>query len=204
MSHSPAAVLILALVGFPVAAAPALKGKAAFYYPTKEGDKCVYEARTGTSTTEYTETVTKVETKDGKLVVSVGRELKDEVIPISKVEVSEKGLFRVASGNQDLAIPTPLLKLPAKAGDSWTNEPAVPDGAVKRTVKYTVGKEEEVEVPAGKFKAVQVEVEQIIEGRERTLVTTYWYAAGVGVVKSTMNAGGKERTVVLKSFTPGK
>jgi hypothetical protein len=120
------------------------------------------------------------------------------------VHVSDKGLTRIGSGDRDLPVPVPMLKLPAKAGDSWSYEPAVPEGAEKRTITYTVGKEEEIEVPAGKFKALRVEMTQSAAPGEFIPRMTYWYASGIGLVKSVSAQGAKDRTVVLKSFTPGK
>jgi hypothetical protein len=201
------AVLLIFSLALPTAsAAPALKGKDLYYYPTKEGDKWVYESRSGDTATEYTETVTKVEAKDGAFIVSVGREYKTDVKSFSRMQVSDKGLVRIGTGDRDLPVPVPMLKLAAKPGDTWSYEPAVPEGVAKRTVTYTMGKEEEIEVPAGKFKALRVEMSQTIPGAvvESVPRTTYWYAPGVGLVKSATNAGGKERTVMLKSFTPGK
>jgi hypothetical protein len=65
-----------------------------------------------------------------------------------------------------------------------------------------MGREEEVEVPAGKFKALRVEAEQ--ELGANVFKSTLWYAPGVGLVKSVTNTNGTERVQVLKSFTPGK
>ena len=57
-------------------------------------------------------------------------------------------------------------------------------------------KEEEVEVPAGKFRAVRVEM----EAGEST--TTLWFAPQVGLIK--MAGAGTDQVTVLKEFKPGK
>jgi hypothetical protein len=120
-------------------------------------------------------------------------------------QVSAKGVFRLGGAKGELGEPVPLLKLPAKEGETWTVErpgsfAKGPGGSNKAT--YTVGKEEEVEVPAGKFKAIRVEM--ALELRGGTLKSSTWYAAGVGIIKVVTPSGDKERTQVLKSFTPGK
>ena len=69
-------------------------------------------------------------------------------------------------------------------------------------VTYTVGKEEEVTVPAGTFKAIPVTSQVDVGGR--LLKNTSWYAPGVGVVKVVMANDGNERVQELKEFTPGK
>jgi hypothetical protein len=185
------------------AGAPALKGKVEpLYYPTRLGDKLVYEMQTGGAGTEITEVVTQVEKKDEALIVSIERELKGRKVAPSQFSVSEKGVTRVATSGRELPVPMPLLKLPGKPGDTWTWEPD-PAGAAPRKTTYTLGKEEEVEVPAGKFKALRVESELDLGGN--VIKGTLWYAPGVGLVKSvTSSGGGTGRTQVLKSFTPGK
>jgi hypothetical protein len=60
---------------------------------------------------------------------------------------------------------------------------------------YTVGKQEEVEVPAGKNQASGVEVVLEPSGGE-TKKVTYWYAAGIGLIKYERNE--------LQEFIPGK
>src|SRR5262249_18740166 len=97
-----------------------------------------------------------------------------------------------------------LLRLPATPGDTWDEELPVrtKDGPLK--MKYTTGKEEDVEVPAGKFRAVRVEAVSQVASSPTQI--TYWFAAGVGsvkiVYKDTGPKGG-ERVTVRKSFEPG-
>jgi hypothetical protein len=180
-----------------VAAAPGAKDRdqnPQLYFPTKEGATRVYANRVGDRETELTDTVTRVEGKDGTFRVTTV--LKGGAATEAVTEVSAKGVFRVSVAGRPLPALQALLKLPAKAGDAWEVRPAGPGGPV---FAYTVGKEEEVEVPAGKFKAVPVEMKADAFGRVQTTKT--WYAPGVGAVKVT---GPGERTQVLKSFTAGK
>jgi len=58
---------------------------------------------------------------------------------------------------------------------------------------------EEVEVPAGRFRAVRVEWDRD-HPRSPDFRTTIWYAPGVGEVKVALD--GKPWTV-LKAFSPG-
>ena len=99
-----------------------------------------------------------------------------------------------------------MLKLPAKEGDSWSYESGGGDGPIAHKTTYTVGKEEEVEVPAGKFKAIRVdkELKYDIGNGPTTIKTSSWYATKVGLIKSVTNPGATQTTMVLKSFTPGK
>ncbi|HVK11989.1 MAG TPA: hypothetical protein VM597_24660 [Gemmataceae bacterium] len=66
----------------------------------------------------------------------------------------------------------------------------------------TLGKEEEVEVPAGKFRAIPVTSDSTRAGQ--TVKVTSRYAPKIGMVKSEAVINGITTTHVLKSFTSGK
>src|SRR5688572_4730755 len=161
--------LVLAALLAPAAAAPVPKDKKdVLYFPTAVGASWTYSA----GKSEFTEVVTSVERKDGgAVVVAISRDTKGRITPLYTYEVSAKGLFRVATGKTPLDPPRCLLKLPAKDGDTWDHEPKPKMGWKG---KYVFKGEEEVEVPAGKYKALKVEAElQATTGPNRT---TYWYA----------------------------
>lgn len=181
-------------------AAPVPKAKPSdLFFPIVEGTKRVMRGKLGNSTVETTETVSKVVEKDGKYTVTVSRDLNGRTLT-NDFEVSEKGVFRPTPTGKEDAEPTPLFKLPAKEGDTWTGEQKGPGGNVKAT--YIVGKMEEVEVPAGKYKAIPVTSELDVSGN--LLKITSWYAPEVGVVKQVSVSNGTERVQELKEFTLGK
>ena len=188
---------------------PKADGKAPLYYPIKEGTKLVYETTVDNAKArEKTETVVKVEAKGaGFLVTTEGPPIKTtpggaEMKPQRVREVSAKGVTPVAGKGKGLPAPRPILKLPAKEGDTWT------DKQDNHTHTYTVGKEEAIEVPAGKFKAIPVTDEYAVTGpggKEATMRVTTWYAPDVGEVKHVSKLpSGQEVKTVLKSITPGK
>jgi hypothetical protein len=197
--------LLLAFAGSAaVSAAPVPKNvQNELYYPTKVGAKWTYSSKTEKgAASEITEVVTDVEKKgDGVYHVSVGRPFKDRVSVYQKIEVSGKGLFRVgAGGGAAMTPPRTLLKVGAKPGDTWEHKPGEKQG---QPGKYVFRGEEEVEVPAGKYKALKVEAEiEFTKGRPSQV--TYWYAVGVGPVKTVTKNGDSERVQVLKAFDPGK
>ncbi len=155
------------------------------YFPVQVGAKLVLF---GPGRTE-TMTVTKVEENDGKYTVTVETSFVE--LPGRKnsrvYEVSKEGLFRKTEDGKTHA----LLKLPYKEGTTWTSEDVKPGDKLT----YTVVKQEEVEVPAGKYKAVGVDVVLEELGGE-TKTSTYWYAAGIGLIKEERNE--------LFEFTPGE
>jgi hypothetical protein len=178
--------LVLALIPVVLApAAPVPKGAdgPVLYYPTTVGTKWVYQ-RDGSDELIRT-TITAAEEKDGGAVLTIGLLTGDKANPYWKVFVSPKGLFSGDGGLDEQKFPNPLLKLPVKAGEKWE----VP-GKPTRTV---VGAEE-VEVPAGKFRAVRVESEGLTE----------WFAPNVGCVQTVARSANGETKTVLKTFAPGK
>ena len=78
--------------------------------------------------------------------------------------MTDKGLFRVSNLGTVYDAPYCVLRLPLKPGETWTSEVAS-GGTVTSTFKYKAVKEEDVEVPAGKFRAYRVEVDIDNRGR---------------------------------------
>jgi len=185
----PLLIAVLAMSLIPIAhAAPGPKGKDAVWFPIREGDTRVYEVRVGDKAeSTYTDVVKKVEKKHAALHVTIHRDYPGSTPYVTIIAVTDEGLFRVAVNGKEFAKPIQLLKTPPKVGTKWEL-----DGGAR----YEVTKEEDVEVPAGKFKAVRVE--QVNGGT----TTTLWFAPTVGLVK--MAVGGSAQVTVLKEFKPGK
>ncbi|MBA4066154.1 MAG: hypothetical protein C0501_21040 [Isosphaera sp.] len=152
------------------------------YFPTRVGAGWVYVTDTGK---ELRRGVTAVKDGDGGKVVTTA----DDTFGNADWLVSEKGLWMTGMAGRACDPPTLMLKLPHAAGATWQ---AAGCGGQKGA--FAAHGPDEVEVPAGKFRAVRVE----IEWNPNTKVT-FWFAPGVGVVK---NAGTIR--MGLKSFTPGK
>jgi hypothetical protein len=181
-------------------AAPVPKEKPVLYLPTAVGTKLVYETtRDEKVICEVTEVVASAEAKGDGIVVTVEGEDSPGGGWTQVFVVTAKGVsFRLDAD----AEPEPVFKVGLKAGDTWKVEHAGPRKGLG-TSTFTAGKEEEVEVPAGKFKAIPVTRELPLDGRAGSKTTT-WYAPGVGVVKKEADSRGGGGVTVLKSFTPGK
>lgn len=203
MTRRLAACAILVAV-VPVGSAPRLKEEVGrTYFPMTVGDRWVVEMRYATRSDEYTEVVTAVEkTKDGATVVTVGREADGKVGPqSSRVKVTDEGVFRMSNLGTTYDPPYCILKFPVRPGQTWTSE-VTSGGAVRTTFKYKAVEEEDVEVPAGKFRAVRLEVDIDTRGQARKSVI--WYAPRVGIVKMDHQDGDSGYVRVLKKFEPGK
>jgi hypothetical protein len=169
------------------------------YFPTKAGAKWVY-ADGGTE--DRVVLLSDVESKGGATVLTlVTREPGDKTAPHEKLRISEKGVFQTEALGKAVDPPRCVLKLPVTKGQKW-EESSKEDGLEIKTT-YTAFGPEDVEVPAGKFKAIRVELETVFTSPNGTKSVghrlTEWYAPGVGCIKQV----GGEAVTVLKSFTPG-
>jgi hypothetical protein len=191
-----AAIFCLAFMSAYVPAAPLPdSAKSVPFFPLTVGSKWVYVE----GDEEIVDIVTAVERKGpGTTLVTVrSKRTWRDGATILKVEVSDKGLFRVECAGSKDNPPVCWLRLPADRGSRWSN----PWPRSQEEV-MTVLASEVVIVPAGRFLAVPVEVSfppHFVEFERPTF--TRWYAVGVGLIKQAGTGGGD---MVLKSFTPGK
>jgi hypothetical protein len=167
------------------------------YFPVAKGTKWVLEKTIGGTVIEVAEEMLEVTETDAGYAVSVtSSELrKSGPAKVSHAEYLVSGTTVMRTRGEDRWT---LLDLGVKAGEGWKGVERQHFGS-KGTVTYTVGAEEEVEVPAGRFKAVPVSEQR---GLKETK-SIRWYAPGVGVVK-VENDVLLKWTAELKSFTPGK
>lgn len=186
-----AALLVPAAVLVAAPAAPVPKDRllaADGYYPTVVGTKLVYDLGGG----EETRVVTAVERAEGGTLVTTMFLQPDGLKTAHmKVKVTAKGLFLAEEGGGAYDPPWCILELPPKAGNKWDT---LSGGRSQVTGSMTAHGIEEVEVPAGTFRAAKV----VWEHGDNP--ATYWYAPQVGLVKLTYG----QTAVVLKSYTPGK
>jgi len=177
------------------------------YYPTTVGDRWVMELRGSNAGGEYTQRTTEVVTaveknKDGDIIVSVSREVDGKFTPKpAQMKVSSNGLFRISVGETVFDTPYCVLKLPLKSGEKWTSEVKV-KAETQTTFKYEVAKEEEVEVPAGKFRATRINVKADFRGS--TSKYTIWYVPQIGSVKEQLEGENSKHVREMKSFKRGK
>ena len=186
------------------------------WLPATVGDTLVFEetrpTADGTTTRLITRTVLSVDRKGDSALVSIKEEkppLETGIVRRAEGLVTENYVYQQTKAGvylimRDLEILDPpccVGRLPLTAGDTWeVNNPAV----FRAAIRYTTGTEEEVEVPAGNFKAVRIETKSVL--RDATTIRgTDWVVAGMGVVKSRVRLpDGMEAVQVLKSYTPGK
>ena len=114
-------------------------------------------------------------------------------------------LHRTQRGPSEMRLEKPFFRLkePPKADDEWTGQAKV--GEQETTWKYHVDQEEDVEVPAGKFRAWKVRYE-IQTGSSHRFEGIEWIVKDVGIVKAESHIASSGDTfdfvTELKKFTP--
>ncbi len=190
---------VLLAAAFALAApVPRDADKKADYFPLRKGTACAFRVTDGQATHDLSIEVTAAEAKGGRTVST----LKYSGGSVEELAFDAAGVYRPgADGTFDK--PVVVLRYPLTAGATW--ESALPLGSDSVAATATVEGVVEVEVPAGKYKAVCVRfVGPAADGGPATTISA-WYADGVGVVKQVFDHGnGNTSTLELMKFTPGK
>lgn len=172
------------------------------YYPLKVGTEWEYK------TAEAVLIVKVVAPRDVKgvstprLVTLVEGAIEStEFVRITKDAITRVGVRDVAS-----SVPIVLMPLPPKSGESWLVATEIGSSKVAGVCRCN-SIDTDVKVPAGDFSAVEVTGTFVVSGNDGN-VTTYkqvtWYASGVGMVKTTLDAGEHHVTLELTRFAAAK
>jgi hypothetical protein len=115
--------------------------------------------------------------------------------------VSPKGVFIARQGEEKYDPPLTILKLPHTKDAKWEVDSVTKGGTRQHPKgKFVARGYEDVEVPAGKFRAARVDA--IWEGGTEVV---FWFAPEVGQVKRIVeHANGGGFTEELKTFSRGK
>ncbi len=192
-----AGLLLLPLIGVAPSVAD---GEKPDYYPLKVGAKWHYRLKAaGQDNAKIVLQLAKFETIDGQRLGRMETVANGSVVASEHLASTAKGVFRHRFNGIEVMQPLCLLKYPVKDGESWDSAFSV--GTEKATATCRVGREE-IEVPAGKFKAVTVRV--IADTGGMKISTTYWFVAGMGVVKQTADIAGNAIQLELEKHEKGK
>lgn len=183
------------------------------YYPLAKGNKWTYSTDYADDT-ELVHEVSGTEKVGGVecFIVehkTVGPTLGTRMMRKEWLAADDDGtvIHKVSRGRSELEVVKPFFKIKhiLRKDDEWKGQAKAEENAPHYS--YLVMGEEEVEVPAGKYKAVKVHV-KIESGSRHAAEGSEWYAKNVGIVKSeiTIRASGEDFTMVseLKKFEAGK
>jgi serine/threonine protein kinase len=155
------------------------------YYPLKLGTKRHYRLVTSDAANAQSTLlqVADIEKIDGQAVLARLEAIeRGNVVATEYVSSTAKGIFRHRYGAIEVSPPLCLLNFPVDTGELWESKVRI--GAVEGKATCRVVGIEEIEVPAGNYKAVIVHRDFLIEG-EAKYSYIEWYAAGIGMVKQT-------------------
>jgi hypothetical protein len=193
-------VVVLAVMSGWARSAPTPTEPTPDYYPLKVGTKWHYQATGPIGMNKvFVTKVVKIEKIDGQPLVYVEAYRGGTVVANEHMSQTARGVFRHRVNGLRCSPPVCLLKFPLKKGDSWETKTKVGENTVTFTCRAG---NEEVKVPAGKYKAITVRLECKIG--DNKIVTTYWFAPGVGMVKQIATVGTMEITLELEKFEAGK
>jgi hypothetical protein len=117
---------------------------------------------------------------------------------MDQVSRTARGIMRHQIGTFDVSPPVRLLIFPVRVGQSWEGEIRL--GPAKTRAACRILRTEEVEVPAGRFKAVVVYREIQVEG-EPKFTYLEWFVAGVGGVKvcrfPSLELGAAQQAIIV-------
>lgn len=155
------------------------------FLPLKVGNKWTYKIEVGGQSLETVQKVVKIEKKDGKEIATLEVEIGGQTLS-EQTSSDEKGIFRYSIQGMPIEPPVQALKLPFKKGETWEAKFTAQGQETK--VAYKSEAEEEVSVPAGKYKTVMVSAQFEVMGQQFS--AKIWYAPGVGIVKQSFDFGG--------------
>jgi hypothetical protein len=112
---------------------------------------------------------------------------------------NDQGIFRYRNNDLDISPPICLLKYPIKDKAKWDGDIKVGNDKGKY---FCETKEETIETPAGKYKAVKVSLR--LESKGQNVTTAYWFVKDVGIAKQTVDAAGLSLLMELEKFEPAK
>jgi len=194
----------------PASAAP---GGDETYYPLAKGSKWTYSTDYADDTELIHEVIGKEKIGDIECFIvehkTVGSTLGTRVMRKEWLAADGDGVLihKVSRGKSELEVVKPFFKIKhiLRKDDEWRGQVKAEENPP--VYDYRVEGEEDVEVPAGKYKTVKVHF-KVESGSRHSAEGTEWYARNVGVVKSetTIHAAGEDFTMVseLKKYEAGK
>ena len=189
-----------------VSAAPLARAESLL--PTQHGATWNYEVRDPTKDPEPTSLTVRVagtEQMGDKDLLKFETVVNETVVKTELISVDERGVLCHQRAGADgkatiLEPPQMIIPFPLKIGASWEVNDHVSGGGPQQ---FTVTAEQDVTVPAGKFRAFRLHCEQ---PWPISTTTERWFAPGTGViadVTTTRGPGGRllsRATTMLKKF----
>ena len=200
MRHALTAMMLLSgMVAFAADETPAVGSP---YYPLKPGTKWTYVV--ASQKERFSIVVDEHKTKIGEYATSfvLRASIGDKPVTEEYVVPTAKGVIRIQTGTEIILPELPILQKEMKAEDKWTAKFKVGSARGDEIQADYVVAEDEVTVPAGKFKAIKI----LCTVTEKAMVvkSTVWYAKEVGRVRQEINYGDSKIELELEKVEAKK
>ncbi len=178
-------------------------------FPTKKGSSWTFSGTAGSQKLKMTAEITSSTTSGGSSTVIMlwtqnGRSVQEETYTVSQGQVVR--VKAGAGGAMQSSPPVPVIKYPMAVGKSWSWKGAELVGSMRipASAQLKVAAKEAVKTAAGTFNAYRVDmkVTTSVQGQNVTATNSYWFAAGVGMVKQSaiVNIPGGKPLVVTAAL----
>jgi hypothetical protein len=183
----------------PVRPDPNLISKEPTYFPLDVGNEWHFKATLGNNSSTVISRIANIERVGDLSLNRLEASTNGKVILNEHLSQTKEGIFRHRSNGEEISPPICLLKYPVKSGSRWRGEFTAGTDAGKYAAEAT---EEEVGVPAGKFKAVKVVL--TAEIKSVNINTSYWFVKDLGIVKETVLVGELHTLLELEKSSLAK
>jgi hypothetical protein len=183
-------------------AAPARAGDAPEetpYYPLKVGTTWTYRDADAPGAAKIVVKVARQEKVGDVLCARVETHKDGKAAGYEHVAVAKDGVYRHSINGLRPDRPLLLLKLPPRGGDEW---PVAGKLGGETFAGTMTAAEEDVAVPAGKYRALVVSGE--VKVGDAALASAHAFAKDVGPVRVRTEAQGQVVRLELEKFEPGK
>jgi hypothetical protein len=176
--------------------------KAPDYYPMKVGTKWHYQLDAGNGQkVQLVSEISGVDTFDGKSLARLEVAANGKKLPTTEhLRSDDNGVYRVRMNKMEVTPPICLIKYPLKEGQSWGGEASA--AGQKMKLDCSEGKPEDVQVPAGKYRAIPCTI-TVTQGPVK-LKNVFWFAEDVGIVKQRSEVGPQTITLELTKYEAAK
>lgn len=184
------------------------RAKAPDYYPLPDGATWRYEFEAQTGKGGFSNKVVGFRKEEGGTLIDVELTAQSGQVthqiyskPAGWVLVHRQEFTGQQVPPMVFAPPRQMLKNPLKAGDTWKWS-GTGMGGIRIEEQNSVDGEEVVKVPAGTFKTMKVST-SIVQGGQ-PVNKQWWFAPGVGMVRSMTDTGASKSTseLVESSLVP--
>lgn len=172
------------------------------YYPLTVGSRWTMELVGPEGKAELISTIEGVDKINDKELIRLTGSINGTVIATEHLETTDKGISRNQFDGGHITPPIVLLSEPIELGKTFLQK-EVEMGSETMSVEVKVAEKlEKVKCPAGEFEAVHVTV--MAKPAQGEVVSDYWFAKGVGIVKQELKLGDVSVTTKLKSYEIAK